>query len=112
MELLNNSDQNFIISEPVDFSVDTDFSPREVSIYSRDSLGVPQFFLLRKIAKAFAGKIVTKNFTVGTATPYYKIALDEKNVVNIISSLKLNIKCFFNKEKSFCCTKKKEFEIE
>ena len=85
MELLNNSDQNFIISEPLDFSVDTRFSPREVSVYSRDSLGVPQFFLLRKTAKAFAGKIVTKNFTVGAATPYYKIVLEEKNVVNIIT---------------------------
>ena len=40
---------------------------------------------MRKTTKAFAGKIVTKNFTVGTATPYYKIVLEEKNVVNIIS---------------------------
>lgn len=85
MQLINNSDQNFIISDPVDFTLDTKFSPREVSVYSRDSLGIPQFFLLRKTAKAFAGKIVIKNFTVGTAVPYYKIALEEKNVVNIIS---------------------------
>lgn len=84
MQLENISGQSYLISDPVDFSVDTKFSPREVSVYSRDSLGVPQFFLIRKTAKAFAGRIVTKTVSVGSATPFYKVEFDETDVLEII----------------------------
>jgi len=84
MQLENISGQSYLISDPVDFSVDTKFSPREVSVYSRDSLGVPQFFLIRKTAKAFAGRLVTKTVSVGNAVPFYKVEFDETDVLEII----------------------------
>ena len=84
MEVSNESGVNFITTDPIDFSLDSKFSPREVTVYSRDNYGVPQFFLLKKSAKVIAGKITTKSFTVGTSVPFYKISLSELNVVDII----------------------------
>ncbi len=84
MEVSNESGVNFITTDPIDFSLDSKFSPREVTVYSRDNYGVPQFFLLKKSAKVIAGKITTKSFTVGTSVPFYKISLSELNVIDII----------------------------
>ena len=84
MEVSNESGVSFITTDPVDFSLDSKFSPREVTVYSRDNYGIPQFFLLKKSVKVIAGKITTASFTVGTAVPFYKISLSENNVVDII----------------------------
>ena len=84
MEVSNESGVSFITTDPVDFSLDSKFSPREVTVYSRDDYGVPQFFLLKKSTKVIAGKITTASFTVGTSVPFYKISLSENNVIDII----------------------------
>ncbi len=84
MEVSNESGVSFITTDPVDFSLDSKFSPREVTVYSRDDYGVPQFFLLKKSTKVIAGKITTTSFTVGTSVPFYKITLSENNVIDII----------------------------
>jgi hypothetical protein len=84
MEVSNESGISFITTDPVDFSLDSKFSPREVTVYSRDDYGVPQFFLLKKSTKVIAGKITTASFTVGSSVPFYKISLSENNVVDII----------------------------
>ena len=57
---------------------------REVTVYSRDNYGIPQFFLLKKSTKVIAGKITTSSFTVGASVPFYKISLSENNVIDII----------------------------
>ena len=84
MEVSNESGVSFITIDPVDFSLDSKFSPREVTVYSRDNYGIPQFFLLKKSVKVIAGKITTSSFTVGSAVPFYKISLSENNVIDII----------------------------
>ena len=84
MEVSNESGVSFITIDPVDFSLDSKFSPREVTVYSRDNYGIPQFFLLKKSVKVIAGKITTSSFTVSSAIPFYKISLSENNVIDII----------------------------
>ena len=84
MEVSNESGVSFITIDPVDFSLDSKFSPREVTVYSRDNYGIPQFFLLKKSVKVIAGKITTSSFTVGSSVPFYKISLSENNVIDII----------------------------
>ena len=84
MEVSNESGVSFITIDPVDFSLDSKFSPREVTVYSRDNYGIPQFFLLKKSTKVIAGKITTSSFTVGLSVPFYKISLSENNVIDII----------------------------
>lgn len=81
---------NFIVEESVDFTQDTLFSPREISVFNRDSTGAPQFFLLKKSTKAYSGTIVTKQVSVGAATPFLSIKLDETNVLKVISVVDSN----------------------
>lgn len=76
---------DFIIEDSIDFSQDTKFSPREITVYNRDNTGAPQFYLIKKSARAYSGKIITKQFSVTDAVPFLTISLDETNVLKIIS---------------------------
>lgn len=84
MQVTNNAGASFLTSEPVSFGVDTELSPRTVSVYQRDSFGVPTFFLLKKTVNIRAGKLMTKTFTVNSMQPFLKLALNEENVLEII----------------------------
>lgn len=84
MEVSSNNNTNYIVLESINFSVNTPNSPREDVIYSRDSYGIPQFFLLKKTVNAIAGTILQKNLSIKDPIPYNKIQLDEKNVIEII----------------------------
>lgn len=89
-QLTSISGINFIVEESVDFTQDTLFSPREISVFNRDSTGAPQFFLLKKSTKAYSGTIVTKQVSVGAATPFLSLKLDETNVLKVISVVDSN----------------------
>jgi len=84
MQVSNNAGAYFILNETVDFSVSTSLSPRIDTVYSRFPDGTPEFFLLQKTGKISAGRIVTKTFTVGNPVPFYKISLDDTNVLGIL----------------------------
>lgn len=81
----NSSNQFYILEDSVDFSVDTLLSPREVTVYSRDGSNLPNFFLVKKTAKVSSGKIVTREFTIGTPQSFLKLQLDEDNVLEVLS---------------------------
>lgn len=76
---------DFIIEDSVDFGQDTTYSPREISVYSRDNTGAPQFYLLKKTAKAYSGTVVSKQFSANDSTPFYSIKLNEQNVLKILN---------------------------
>jgi len=59
MQVSNNIGTPFLTVEPVNFGVDNPLSSRELSVYSRDTTGVPTFFLLKKTANIKSGKLVT-----------------------------------------------------
>jgi hypothetical protein len=84
MQVSNNAGAAFLTSESVNFAVDTIASPRTVTVYQRDSTGVPVFFLLNKKANIRAGRLVTKSFRVNEMQSFMKLALDEDNVLEII----------------------------
>ena len=84
MQVSNNSGASFLTSEPINFNVDTELSPRTVTVYQRDSTGVPTFFLLQKTVNVRSGKLVTKTFTLSDIQTFLKLYLDEDNVLEII----------------------------
>lgn len=88
--LTSTSGVNFIIEDSIDFSQDTKFSPREITVYSRDNTGAPQFYLIKKSAKAYSGTVVIKQFSVRDGVPFYSIQLTETNVLKIISVVDSN----------------------
>ena len=85
MEVKNSAGVSYITDSPVDFSLKTNLSPREDSVYSRDSYGVPQFFLLKKSVNVISGKIISKTFSIGTPVPFYNLTLPENNVLDILN---------------------------
>ena len=89
-QLSSTSGVNFIIEESIDFSQNTKFSPREITVYSRDNTGAPQFYLIKKSSKAYSGTVVSKQITVTDQVPFYSIKLDETNVLKIISVVDSN----------------------
>ena len=89
-QLTSVSGINFVVEESIDFSQDTKFSPREITVYSRDNTGAPQFYLIKKSAKAYSGRVIIKQFSVGDQVPFYSIKLDETNVLKIINVIDSN----------------------
>jgi hypothetical protein len=84
MEISTPDGQSFITREIIDFSANNEDSPREVSAFSRDTLGQVQTFLVKKTAKAQSGKIRTKTFNVSNAQEFLKLTLDESNVMEVL----------------------------
>ena len=69
----------------VNFNENKKDSPREVSVYERDSIGQPTFYLLRKRCLASAGTLTTKSVAVGDASEFFEVTLPETNVIEILS---------------------------
>jgi hypothetical protein len=90
IRLSSTSGVNFVIEESIDFSQDTKFSPREITVYSRDNTGAPQFYLIKKSAKAYSGTVIVKQVSVTDSVPFYVIKLNETNVLKIISVVDSN----------------------
>ncbi len=85
MQVSNNTGQSFLTSQPANFSVNTNLSPLSMSVYQRNSSGIPTFFLLQKNVNIRSGTVVTKTFTIGEMTPFLNLYLDETNVLEIIN---------------------------
>ena len=79
------STAEFRTVEPIDFAYSSSMSPTEVTVYSvNETTGAPEWYLLKKQAKAISGRIFTKEFTFGSPKIYDKIILDEANLIEIV----------------------------
>ena len=74
----------YILTADVNFNISTSLSPRTDQVYSRNSDGTPQFFLMTKEGPISSGQLLTINVTVGTPTAYFQIPLTETNVIDIV----------------------------
>lgn len=84
-EALSSNRTSFITSDSVDFSRQNSSSPRVDEVFSRNSSGEPEFYLLKKSCKAYSGKTLTQKFNVVGQNPNLKIELSENNVIKIVS---------------------------
>lgn len=84
--MVSTSDSNvsFLTNSPVDFTVDTKNDPLEVSVFQRNAAGQPEFFVLKKSVDAFSGQILTKTVSIVNPVPFYKIYLDDTNVIEVL----------------------------
>jgi len=89
-QLKSVSNVPFVIEDSIDFSEDSKFSPRTISVYSRDNTGAPLYYLINKKAQTYSGKVVTKEIVVNEQQPFLKIKLNETNVLKIISVIDSN----------------------
>jgi len=94
-QLTSVSGVNFIIDQSVDFSQDTKYSPREITVYNRDETGAPLFYLIKKSVQAYSGTVVVKQVSVGDPQSFYSISLTESTVLKILSVVDNNNKNYY-----------------
>lgn len=85
VQLQNGNGIFFEATEDVDFSTVNISSSLEVVVSKRNAAGVPTNFALKTSAQVVAGKTVTETFTVGDYSPFKKIELANKNIIDILS---------------------------
>ena len=75
----------FRTTEPVNFSVDESNSPTEISVFQRDKLGQPQFYLFKKQVMASAGTRKTLTVTVGESSEFFQVEIPDTDVLEVVS---------------------------
>jgi hypothetical protein len=83
-QFANNAGSYYILNSTVDFSINSSFSPRTETVYARNPDGTPTFFLLTKQGIISAGQILIKTVSVGNPSSFFKITLDEPNVLGVL----------------------------
>jgi len=74
---------NFLIQDPVDFSVSSSNDPTEVTVYSVVG-NQPNRFLLKKTRKGISATINTTTFAFSDPTPFVTIDINADNIIGIL----------------------------
>lgn len=74
---------NFLIENPIDFSVSSSEDPTEVSV-AQTSGGNPTYYLLKKTRPASSGTITTSTFSFGAPEEFPTITINATNISHII----------------------------
>jgi len=72
----------FTLTQPVDFRSSAS-NATEVSVYSVDANGAPDFYILRKQAKASSGELKTFDFPVGAAQRSLRILMPAEPIIEV-----------------------------
>ena len=80
----NNSSVFFYIEDQVNFTTSGSFDPTTISVYSVDSSNNPNFYLLKKTAKASAGTLKSAAFTFTTPEKFSTIQIQDTNIIEIV----------------------------
>lgn len=75
----------FLIQEPVDFTINNVYDPVEYTVYSIDANGAPNYFLARKTKKAISATVVETNIQVAGTPKFFKFQLTGTNLIGIES---------------------------
>ena len=81
--------QTFTIEDPIDFSVSSSDNPTSVSV-AQISAGVPDYYLLRKSAKAYSGVISSTQFSFGAPVEFATVNINAGAIAGIIDVLDSN----------------------
>jgi hypothetical protein len=74
---------NFLIQDPIDFSVSSSNDPTEVTVYSVVG-NQPNRFLLKKTRKGISATINTTTFAFSDPTPFATIDISADNIIGIL----------------------------
>ena len=82
--VLSAGSEKFILQDKVDFSFSSSYDPTLVTIFSIDGNGNPTEYELQKTVKAQSGEIISKTFTVGAASKFLTLTIDDTKIVGIL----------------------------
>ncbi len=76
---------NFYLTDTVRFDFSSSFDPTTISVFEYNDNNDPNYFLLKKQAKAISGEIITQNFPIGDVERFKTITLFDDNIISIES---------------------------
>ena len=75
----------FYIPESINFAVSGSTSPTDITVYSVDGFGNPDFFLLKKTVQAISGTVKTTTFSFGQPVKFSTVDITDTNVIEILN---------------------------
>lgn len=87
MRVQSNTDTatSFYLPEVVDFTRSSSYDPTDVSIYTVDSFGRPDRYLLRKSAQALSGDVRSTTLTFGQPQRFQTATLSDSKIIEVLS---------------------------
>ncbi len=76
---------NFYVPQSINFTVSSSTSPTEVTVYSTDGFGNPQYYLLKKTTQALSGTLKTATFTFTEPVKFSTVTITDSDVIQVIS---------------------------
>ncbi len=80
----NGLNTRYLLQSDVNFSFSSSVDPTEQTVYSLNGTQ-PEYFLLKKTAKALSAELKTSTFGIGAAERFKTISLDDSNIIGIQS---------------------------
>jgi hypothetical protein len=82
----NGTNIRYLIEDDVDFTFSSSADPTEQTVYSVVPGGTqPNYFLLKKTAKAISAELKTTTFNIAGAERFKTLSLDDNNIIGIQS---------------------------
>jgi len=81
--VISDGVQKFLIEEQVDFSFSSSYDPTETLVYSIDNNLPAEYELIKKV-RAKSGEIVTQTETIGTASKFLTLTIEDTNIIGIL----------------------------
>ena len=85
LESTSKGNVSFYVEDRVDFSLSSSYSPTEVTVWSQDTNGTVNAYLLKKSVSAISGEVVTKEVQVGSVEKYFTTILEDSEILGILS---------------------------
>ncbi len=80
----NSTNTRYLLQDDVDFTFSSSVDPTEQTIYSLNGTQ-PEYFLLKKTAKALSAELQTATFSIGAAERFKTLSLEDNNIIGIQS---------------------------
>ena len=82
--VLSAGSEKFVLKDQVDFSFSSSYDPTTTVIYSIDGSGNPTEYELEKTVKAQSGQILSQQFTIGNASKFLTLTIDDSKIIGIV----------------------------
>ena len=77
----------FYCPNKINFTLSSSLDPTEISVYSINTSGVPQSYLLKKTTQAISGQVKTSAFTFGSPQRFSTVNINDSNIISIVSAV-------------------------
>lgn len=83
MRARSTSSIEFIVNDKIDFSINNYFDPTQISVYSIDNTGAPNYYLAKKTVQAISAMPKTMTVDVGPSKKFFKFLIEGTDLIGI-----------------------------